>query len=483
MNSIGIYFLICAYIIIGILSYLQTFHSILSFKWYTDLYYSRDKACIKKNWAKFEIETYRYNIYAFLFNFNEKEGYQYIYDSYKISYYIFISFLSSLLIVYLVVIINTFTTFDQTFYSYFCYFVVIIIYIVYTTVNGVLLSKFDHIHSMMYDSNSVIQTYHSTYRILNAIMQLNSFEDVVIEYSNDKLNEAQETFAVMLEKNIASYINSSNTSKIKQVKHMSYNNLDFLKYFTFDRMSAYYLKYFDNAFIILPEDIANDYDISQNLYLSEIYLKRNNYVNFESVKLEFDGIMSALKSDKREAYASMHMYLTNNYPDKNDFSQMSECYTEVKQIFVGDKGLEEYNNVLFMSIQKHLQGIHELLQSNHDNQIYKKVNDMIAEKLKEKDVAVTVPRNDYVKYYLDNKDTLFDTEYDRDNRFKDLTQLLDSYSNYVYAYFVYFILLFFIFSHYLYITINDLQYLYIMLTLIMLYFFYAYMSYIIRNSE
>jgi hypothetical protein len=305
----------------------------------------------------------------------------------------------------------------------------------------------------------------------------------VIEYSNDKLNEAQETFAVMLEKNIASYINSSNTSKIKQVKHMSYNNLDFLKYFTFDRMSAYYLKYFDNAFIILPEDIANDYDISQNLYLSEIYLKRNNYVNFESVKLEFDGIMSALKSDKREAYASMHMYLTNNYPDKNDFSQMSECYTEVKQIFVGDKGLEEYNNVLFMSIQKHLQGIHELLQSNHDNQIYKKVNDMIAEKLKEKDVAVTVPRNDYVKYYLDNKDTLFDTEYDRDNRFKDLTQLLDSYSNYVYAYFVYFILLFFIFSHYLYITINDLQYLYIMLTLIMLYFFYAYMSYIIRNSE
>ncbi|NDG29724.1 hypothetical protein EB118_06480, partial [bacterium] len=90
--------------------------------------------------------------------------------------------------------------------------------IIYTTVNSILLTKFDHINSMISDPNSAIQTYHNTYKILNTIMLLNSFENVILEYNSDKLNEAQETFSVMIEKNIASYINSSNTSKVKQVK-------------------------------------------------------------------------------------------------------------------------------------------------------------------------------------------------------------------------------------------------------------------------
>jgi hypothetical protein len=487
MNSLGIYFLVYAYIIIGILAYLQTFYSVLSFKWYIDMYYLRDKSCLKKNWAKFEIESYRYNIYSFLFNYNEKESYKYIYESYKTSYYIFITFLSSFLILYLGMILyplkrgmlNT----EDNMYSYFAYFVVVIIYIIYTTVNSILLTKFEHINNMISDSNSAIQTYHNTYKILNAVMQLNSLENVVLEYKSDKLNEIQETFGVMIEKNIASLVNTSNTSKVKQIKMISYDNLDFLKYFTFDKISPYYLKYFDNVFIILPEDLSVEYDISQNLYLSEILMKRNNYVNFENVRLEFDAIMNAIKTDKRDTYMNIYLYLTNNYPDINDFSIMNDCYTEIKNVLNNDTVLEEYNNTLFISIQKNLQTIHDLLQSNNDNKIYKKVNDMISEKIKEKKIEINIPKNDYIKYYLDNKGILFDTEYERDARFKDLIQLLDSYSNYIYAYFVYFIFLFFVFSHYLYININDMQYVYIMLSIIMLYFAYGYISYLFRNSD
>ena len=113
-------------------------------------------------------------------------------------------------------------------------------------------------------------------------------------------------------------------------------------------------------------------------------------------------------------------------------------------------------------------------------ELNKKINSL---QLKEKEITMNIPKNDYIKYYLDNKDILFDTEYERDVRFKDLTQLLDSYSNYIYAYFIYFIFLFFAFSHYLYITINDIRYIYIMLSIIMLYFSYGYISYLFRNSD
>jgi hypothetical protein len=88
------------------------------------------------------------------------------------------------------------------------------------------------------------------------------------------------------------------------------------------------------------------------------------------------------------------------------------------------------------------------------------------------------PVQDYIKYYLHNQDILFDSESERSARFYDWTNLINSYANYIYAYFLYFIFIFCTFSHYLYHRINDTHYVFIMIGLIGLYFSYGYMRYL-----
>lgn len=300
MNSIGIYFVLYSFIIAAILFYLQSFISILNFKWYMDLYYARDKACLKTNWAKYEIETYRYNLYKFmLYPVDSKESYDYIYETYKNSHFLFISFLGFFLLVCLVIIVyfNMSYNTDDILYTYLSYIGLLIMYIVYTTVNSVLLSKFDSMKEMTTQPNNALIIYHNVYTILNALVYINNPSSITAEYANEKLNTVPKTFEDLIESNIATYENISNRAKILQIKNICYDNLDFLKYFTFDKLSAYCMRYFKNAFIKFPEYSELQYDISQNLYLTDIYMKHNNTVNYESVKLEFDNIINALKDE------------------------------------------------------------------------------------------------------------------------------------------------------------------------------------------
>ena len=177
---------------------------------------------------------------------------------------------------------------------------------------------------------------------------------------------------------------------------------------------------------------------------------------------------------------------------------MLNCYNEVFRLFTSDKGLEEYSQQLAADIQKLIQNINNLLKNHQDNVIYFEVNNLIHRTLLDKKKELNlgkIPKNkidildtekkskpvqDYIKYYLDNKDILFDTESERSSRFYDWTNLVSSYSNYIYAYFVYFVFIFFVFSHYLYYRINDIMYMFIMIAIISIYFTYGYMSYMIR---
>ena len=499
MNSIGIYFVLYAFIILGILFYAQSFICILNFKWYTDMYYARDKACLKTNWAKYEIETYRYNLYRFLlYPVDKTESYENIFQTYKNSHYLFISFFAIFLLVCLIIIVyfNLSRNTEDILFTYISYFVLLVMYIIYTTINTVLLSKFESIQNMLGQENNAIQIYHNVYTILNALLYISDTEDIILEYTNEKLNEIPITFDTILHQNIAAYENLSNTSKIVQLKNVYYENLDFVKFFTFDKLSAYFSKYFKNPFIRLPEYSELQYDISQNLYLTDLYSKRNNSVNYEVVKLEFDKIVTALKDEKRETYVNIRQHILINYPDKNEYQPMSDCYEMLFRLFTKDKALEEYNVSLATEIRKYIQNIDNMLKSHHDNTLYIQINSLIHKTLIEKNKELNLgnlPKNrldilnedkpitpvqDYIKYYLHNQDILFDSESERSARFYDWTNLINSYANYIYAYFLYFIFIFCTFSHYLYHRINDTHYVFIMIGLIGLYFSYGYMRYL-----
>ena len=97
-------------------------------------------------------------------------------------------------------------------------------------------------------------------------------------------------------------------------------------------------------------------------------------------------------------------------------------------------------------------------------------------------LAVTVPDNDYIQYFLDNKDILFDSEYDTNRDFQEIFDMVEEQSRYIYAYFVFFILIFCMFSHYLYTTINGPRYIYIMIGIVTLYLFYGYTQTLMQAS-
>jgi hypothetical protein len=465
------------------------------------MYYARDKACLKTNWAKYEIETFRYNLYRFLlYPVDKEESYEYINKTFTNSHYLFISFFGIFLLVCLIIILyfhlsrNT----EDILFTYISYFILLAMYIIYTTINTVLVSKFESMKHMIEQDNNAIKIYHNVYTILNALLYISDTKDIIVEYTNEKLNNIPMTFDAILHQNIAAYENISNTSKIVQLKNVCYENLDFLKFFTFDKLSAYYFKYFKNPFIRLPEYSELQYDISQNLYLTDLYLKRNNSIHYEAVKIEFDKIVTALQDEKRDTYDSIKKHIVNNYPDKNEYAPILECYETVLRLFTKDKALEEYNLSLATEIEKYIQEIDRLLKSYADNKIYIQINSLIHKTLVEKNKELNLgnlPKNrldilnqdkpitpvqDYIRYYLENQDILFDSESERSSRFYDWINLINSYANYIYAYFLYFIFIFCTFSHYLYHKINDTYYVFIMVGVITLYFLYGYIRYLMQ---
>jgi hypothetical protein len=83
---------------------------------------------------------------------------------------------------------------------------------------------------MIEQDNNAIKIYHNVYTILNALLYISDTKDIIVEYTNEKLNNIPMTFDAILHQNIAAYENISNTSKIVQLKNVCYENLDFLKF-------------------------------------------------------------------------------------------------------------------------------------------------------------------------------------------------------------------------------------------------------------
>ncbi len=380
-------FVIWSVIILILLSaIIRNFLAVLDFKWYIDYFYTKDQVCTLNKWTKFEVESLEYNLVNFIYDIDGQKTFKDIKDAYTQSYAILITFMSVILIILIAYLIYVYSSSLESLTMWVFFIWYVIIYITLVTVNSLIFTKFQEMDKE--DSN--IDKYHKVYRILNAIINSANIKDDVFEFKFHKLNAVPLTFDQIAERNIASYENLSNTSKIKLIKKEAYKNCDILKYFVFDKYSPYYLKYFDNMYIrILGRP-------NENLYLTDEHAREE-----------------AITSENTDA-------------GKTDAANTNPGNPE---------------------------------------RIYQKINNEIKSNLQ--NINVKVNNDDYIKYFLENKDVLFE-------KTTIITNDIRYNSNYLYAYFIYFALIFLIISHYFYTNTKDTSYVYTILSVIIVYMIFVW---------
>lgn len=215
-------------------------YAFMIMKWYNDYSISIEDSCNDLHQSAFECETYRNNMYRFLYNIDNK-NYDDSYKLFKYTYYVVIVLITIILISYLK---NIFFLKKENLFM-LCIF--IFYYILYIYIGNIIIKNYNELNELLYDKKSDMYKYAVVYKILNAIMYINNFKDNTIGYSN--INITPRKFDDIIYNNIASYMNTANTAKIVDTKIKEYNRLDFLKYITFDRNSPYYFKtYFKNVY-------------------------------------------------------------------------------------------------------------------------------------------------------------------------------------------------------------------------------------------
>lgn len=611
MNAISIFAFYAFFTILigfGLLLFFMNFKSMLSFKWNIDYFYLKDRTCSDKKKSKLEIETYRYNTYRFTYNQNNE--YDYLKNTYKTTFNIFIVYYICLIILLLVLpnflniisdvsdktttfasgVYNKTTTFMSKAFAkknkdnpsasalpaeqeevslgesasqvlegdllgkkndikkknifdnipnpcdgdtasilskvssgisfifkhmapYFTIYIVILIAlgIVFITVNSIIYTNFTNIDKVLSNEDSNFYKYCRVYKILNAIMDISNLKNSKMLYSLDRLNANPKILDEIIENNISSYENESNVTKVQFLKLKYYEELDFVKYLVLDKLSPYYLKYFDNIYIRFPDDSTNQFDISENIYLTEMYTKlRDEDINFGNVNKLFEDIAETIKNNTDYSIAASQIteYIATNasYSTIEKFNEVSKLIKDIYRIANENKSKE---SEIYKIITNKLYTIQTLLTDKNYGKMYTKLNSLIHDRLhppKETksedstlytkqqsdtyipsssasadndsfiDKALTTP--DYVQYFIQNKDILF--EYD--TSFDDIRNILDYQGNFLYAYIVYFAIIFLIIAHYYYIKINNITYCFIMLGVVFIYFIVLRMYKVVHNK-
>jgi hypothetical protein len=457
------------------------FLPMLELKWYIDYFKITDKLCNKISKSKLEIESLRYNIYNFL---TSDDQYKKLEKEYTTSYYALIVTITLIFIIFIILVCLSYISEDSKFYDYFknsyilAFFVgsndtsigsilmtltilYAIFYIIITTVNTIVLDNFKNINAYIVDPNTDLCKYYLTYKILNAIIIISNLENKVFEYNYDKLNEKEDTLDIILEKNVSSYTNLTNGADIKNIKMQAYRDLDFLKYLVFDRTSVYYLKYFNNPYIQMPTKITNQYDVTENVYLKDLYNKDNNK-SAETVNELYGKLKQAISISKLSMKEGTVEAECNN-SDNKDANLISICdfVKNDTKVPIRDFRYALKTLILKDDFDNNIKPILDEIESYQGE--YDVVNELIYDKLKGS-VHIDVPDKDYIKYYLQYQDVLFDN-----TKTKDIIDKLDYQGNFVFAYIFYWIVLFFIISHCLYIYIASPIYTYMMLCILIAY--------------
>jgi len=439
-------------IVTAVISVFYTnFYSLLKFKWYKDFYYTRDRLCRDNGKSTFEIESYRYNIYKFLYDIDKiEDNYGKIKDEYNNSYFNLLIFFFILVVIFMY------------FKIYIPSILFIIVMIIFFSVNSIVLNNFKEIDKMLDNENNDFIKYQRVYKILNVFILENSIQNDKMEYINNILNKNDLTLDKILEKNIYTYENTTNTAKIKLLKSKAYKEYDILRYFILDKSSPYFLKFFENIYVKYFDKTTNT--------ISKLDIKyKDNTINFDTIrKLFFDdfipNVLDKIDSNNPDKYIFdiMKNKIQTLYPNNIDYENLNIFWNKIYGLIVNEISIKNNDSILYDKIMSKLTQIKYNINLTNQKEIYDKLNKNIHKKLN-----FDILNNDYIRYLDDNKNILFEKNYE----FNDLNNLLDSQSNLLYTYLIYIYILGIVILHYLYSWMQDIYYSYIIIGLIFMYVF------------
>jgi hypothetical protein len=454
---------------------LSQFYQLINLKWQLDFMITKDSLCKNYRWTKFEVESLRYSLSHFFYG-DDKTFEKLRQDNITV-YSVFVTYLILILILLIIALI-----FYPILALGMALFIFIVFFIIIMVINGLFTKSYDDIYNYIYMEDSDIFEYYAVYKILSAVMIISNLKDEKLEYVHDKLNESKLTFDDVLERNIASYENISQSSKVISIKQDAYKNLDFLKYVVFDKTSPYYLKYFDNVYARLP-------NADNHYFLSE--LKTNKPQQDEQAKkiTEFYTKLKAFYDNDKNADKTPIQFIDNaniQFIDNANNKKLRSAETlkkDILEVFDDNNKQKELNNYynteeklkiysdlknIIKDIKYHLANTDKNYLSNTDK--YSTLNSLISDIFNNYDIDINVADNDYIKFYLDNKDVLTD-----DTKTQDIVNKLKYQTNFIYSYFVFLAILFFCISHLMYIYYNSTIYVYILLSILSIYILFIWM--------
>lgn len=261
-------------VLIYLILFIINFSSLFMIKWRCDLIDSNNLLCNQKKISKLELESYRYNICRYLYNIDDNSfnDNQIIFYN---SYYGVMTITSIFLLSYFYFIIfklfkfNDINSFNNQYPFLIITISIVLFYYIYYIIFGInIIKERDYLNNYILSQDNTLYKYYSLYKIINAIIDISDLKNDILEFSNPNIENIV-TLDKFIENNIASYYNIYNSYEIKNIKTISYNDLDFLKYITLDSLSVFYFKnYFDNIYIKLP-------DTNNQIYLDKLYNNKN----------------------------------------------------------------------------------------------------------------------------------------------------------------------------------------------------------------
>lgn len=474
INEYGSYIIMAVAILASVILFFFNFMSVLNFKWYIDYYKSKDGVCNASDGSKLETENLRYNIYSFLYNKDNEVTFSKLKDDFTTSFYVFISYYTLLIMVFIAASI-----YYKEYLNVSIYIFLFIIYVTYTTTNAIIVQNFKDIQKHCDDDVYNINIYAKMYKILNAIMIVGNISDVPMEYVHEKLNYQETTFNDILERNISSSENANSSSQVLNIKQKAYDRLDFAKYFTYDKSSPFFVTYFENMYIRLPTSSKTMFDISENILLKDLYMNRNNSANFVTIRKHFKKISDMIGGETRDTYTDIHKKIETDYPiesmdQETEHRNISGFLEAIQGILKRDIRIKQYNLVLFEEVNDLLLAIRMILRNSQYNKVYNLLNEMITDTFEKKQIKISVPDNDYIKYYIDHVDIIIN-ENNYNEEFKDILQMLNHQGDFTYSYIVYLVIILLLISHYLFVHLNSSQHSFILIGTLSVFVTFTYL--------
>jgi hypothetical protein len=441
------------------------FFAIINIKKYNDYALMLEKYCdTSNNQSPLEIETYRHTIYRYLYQIDNNE-----YDNNK---KLFENTYTIILILYAIIVLAFVKKIFILKLDILPIFILIIGFFIYYLYYGNKIKNiYKEIDDLKNNEKSELNKYAKIYKILNAIMYINNFQNNKLKYAGDNL--PVKTVKETIYSNIGSIEDTANQSIITNILYNSYKNLDFIKYLTFDKNGSryYYKDYFNDNRMYININYISDYDD----------LKNNGEIQYEVIELQ-DKILEISKKDSVCVNS-----ITSDNDEYNNLENV-DMSTEVNEnkIFMNIK--DNNGNEYKISKKKTIIAtfpIYRLLEiEDNFNNADTTTNDNIKEKLKIlyndivnqindsisksylKDNLPSIIFNDF-NYYINNKDVLFD--YDN-NTFKDIKNIMGKISsNYIYN-IIFIILIMYLILHQIYIELNNSAY-----TILLIFILFCYL--------